>query len=243
VTRIIAELEPSRNREKLLAYLKRLAANVDAIDIPEVPMGKPIASAAVLAAHFKAIHGSIEFIPHLRVIDANRVGLLSTLGGLYVAQVREAVLLRGDDPVEGVKVEDVGVEEAAALAKQRLKQRTPKLGAMLSMRYPLSLIERRLHAPLDFYLILRSLYSYEKLVEVSKLARKLGKKIYAYVILASERNFTLLREMLGDQPIYRVEEVEDVVEKLMHLVDGVILSSPGDRDAIVEAAQRLYRRF
>ncbi len=243
MVRIIAELEPSKNREKLISYLNRLVANVDAVDIPEVPMGRPIASAPVLAAHFKAIYGDTEFIPHIRVIDVNRVGLLSILGGLHVANIREAVLLRGDDPVEGVKVEDITVEEAAVLAKQRLRGRSPSLGAMLSIRYPLSMIEQRLNASLDFYMVLRGLHSYEKLVAVSGLAKKYGKKLYAYVIIASDRNRAMLKEMLGDQPVYNVEDVETVVERLAPLVDGVILSSPGDREAIIMAAQRLYRRF
>lgn len=240
---IIAELEPARKKEKLERYVKNLAANVDAIDIPEVPMGRPVASASIIAAHFKAIYVDVEFIPHIRVIDLNRVGLLSLLAGLHVAEIKEAVLLRGDDPVEGRKVEDINVEEAARLAKIRLRDKRPRLGAMLSMRYPFEKIEERMKADLEFFMVLRGLHDYDKLTRVSRAARRLGKKLYAYVIIGSNRNIDTLRSMLGGQPVYRIEEVEHVVERLSPLVDGIILSSPGDMEAIVEAAQRLSRKF
>ena len=239
--KIIAELEPSRKRDKLLSRVKGLVANVDAIDIPEVPMGRPLASAAVLSAHLQAIYPDTEFIPHVRVIDLNRVGLLSIIAGLGVAGIRETVLLRGDDPVEGSIVEDLTVEEAALLVRERLKT-YPRLGAMLSMRFPIEAMEKRLEAPFDFYMVLRALHDPRKLVKVSTIAQAKGKLLYAYVIVAGSRNRELLKRMLGDQPIYSVEEVENVIDQLSGLVDGIIISSPGDYQALVEAAQKAYRK-
>jgi len=238
--RVIAELEPTRNREKLLKRVKLLAPHVDAIDIPEVPMGRPIASAPVVAAHLSALYPGTSFIPHIRVIDVNRVGMLSILGGLAAAGVGEAVLLRGDRPVEGRVVEDLTVEEAARLAVERLRRR-PSLGAMLSIRYPLPEIERRLEAPFSFYLVLRAFTSLEKLREVSRAAHRLGKKLYAYLIVGGS-NYEQLRRMLGDQPVYRPQEAVEAAAALEGVVDGVLVSSPGSLETVVETVQKLYRR-
>lgn len=238
--KVIAELEPTRNREKLLARVKMLAPNVDAIDIPEAPMGRPIASAPVLAAHLKALYPTLSFIPHIRVIDVNRVGLLSIAGGLKAAGVEEAVLLRGDDPAEGTVVNDLDVEEAAALVKTRIRG-APRLGAMLSIRYPREKIASRLLSSLDFFMVLRALHDREKLAWVAGEARRLGKRLYAYIIVYSERNREKLLSMLGDQPLYPLDRVEEAAEALRGTVDGVVVSSPGDVDAVVKACQRLAR--
>ena len=239
--RVIAELEPTRNNKKLLERAKALAPYVDAIDIPDAPMGRPLAAAYILAAYLAAQYPRIAFIPHIRVGDMNALAILNIIGGLKAAGVREAVLLRGDDPAVGRPVDHLTVEEAAALAKDTVKN-SPLLGAMLSMRYPMESIARRLSAPLDFYMVLRPLASKEKLEATAREARRLGKKLYAYIIIGGEENLEKLRAMLGDQPVYRPAEVPRVAEELEHLVDGVILSSPGSLAAIVEAAQALARR-
>ncbi len=237
--KIIAELEPTRNREKLLKRVRQIAPHVDAIDIPEAPMGVPIASASVLAAHLAALYPSLKFIPHIRVIDVNRVGLLSLIGGIKASGIDEAVLLRGDQPVEGKIVDDINVEEAARYVKERIKH-PPRLGAMLSMRHPFEKIIERVHTPLDFYMVLRPLHDVEKLVNVSREAHRMGKKLYAYIIVGGE-NYEKLRSMLDGQPVYRPEEVVDVARRLADIVDGVIVSSPGSVSTVVEAVQRLSR--
>ncbi len=241
--KIIAELEPTRNNEKLARRLRMLVPHVDAIDIPEVPVGKPIASAPMLAAYIKARYPEVEVMPHVRIIDVNKAALLSIVGGARATRIEELVLLRGDDPLEGEIVRDLkSVEEAAAYIKTRVRK-TPLLGAMLSIRYPIEKIMTRLTAPLDFYLVLRATVSIRKLAEVSREAQRLGKRLYAYIIIVGEKNRKILRNMLGDQPLYTPQEALHVVEEISSLVDGILLSSPGDVDAVVEAAQRLYRRF
>ena len=239
--RILGELEPSKNGEKLAKRVEKLIPVVDAIDIPEAPMGKPIAHAAILASYIKARYG-IDTVPHIRVIDVNTVGLLSILGGLKATGIGEAVLLRGDAPIVGSEVRDLSVETAAEIAVEKLG-RNPQLGAMISLRYPLEAITDRLNAPLSFYLILRPGYSLEKLRQVSRLARSLGKQLYAYVIVASNKNYNKLKNMLIGQPVYSVGEATRFVEKIRDLVDGILVSSPGDVDAISEAARQIKREL
>lgn len=239
--RIIAELEPTRNNKRLLERVKALAPYVDAVDIPDAPLGKPLAAAYVIAAYLAAKYPGIDFIPHIRVGDMNALAILNVIGGLKAAGVREAVLLRGDDPAVGRPVDQLTVEEAASLTKDSIRN-PPLLGAMLSMRYPLESIVERLAAPLDFYLVLRPLASREKLEATAREARRRGKKLYAYIIIGGRGNIETLRAMLGDQPVYTPSEVPKIAEELKPLVDGVILSSPGSPAAIVEAAQVLARR-
>jgi len=239
--KILGELEPTKNNEKLAKRVEKLAGVVDAIDIPEAPMGKPIAHAAILAAYIKAKYG-IDAIPHVRVSDLNTVGLLSILGGLRATGIEEAVLLKGDPPIVGKEVEELTVESAAEVASSRLSGR-PRLGAMMSLRYSLEAITKRLQAPLDFYLVLRPSYSLEKLEQVSKLAKSLNKRLYTYIIVASSRNYPQLREMLVGQPVYNIDEAVRFATKIQRLVDGILISSPGDVDAISETAQRIKREL
>ncbi|KSW12217.1 hypothetical protein CF15_05530 [Pyrodictium occultum] len=239
--RLLGELEPTKNPDKLALRVEKLAQAVDAIDIPEAPMGRPIASAAVLAAYIKAKY-FIDVVPHVRIVDVNTVGLLSILGGLRAAGVEEAVLLRGDRPALGGTVEELTVEEAASIAAKRLHG-SPRLGAMLSLRYPMEAIRSRLEAPLSFYLVLRANYSIERLAEVSKLARSLGKTLYPYVIVASKKNYEKLKMMLADQPIYSLDEAIRFAEKVKSYVDGLLISSPGDMDTVAEAAREIKRRL
>lgn len=236
--RIIAELEPTRNPRKLHQRVRLLVPHFDAIDIPESPMGKPIAHAAVLAALINSKYGT-PVIPHIRVSDVNTVALLSLMGGLAAAEVREAVLLRGDPPEEGAPVEELTVEDAAALVKKRLRGKSPRIGAMLSIRQPMERIEARLRADIDFYMVLRALSNLEKLDRVSRLASRLDKELYAYLIVARPHRLAALKAMLGDQPVYLPEEALTVAEKIEPLVDGVIVSSPGDVEAVVETGQLL----
>ena len=239
--RILGELEPSKNSEKLAKRVEKLVETVDAIDIPEAPMGKPIAHAAVLASYIKAKYG-IDAVPHIRVSDLNAVGLLSILGGLKATGVNEAVLLKGDTPMIGKEVGDLTVETAAEIAAKKLGS-NPRLGAMLSLRYPLEAIMGRLKAPLGFYLILRPGYSLEKLRQVSQIAKSLDKQLYAYVIVASSKNYDQLKKMLVDQPVYSIDEATRFVDKIKDVVDGILVSSPGDVDAINEAARRIKREL
>ncbi len=236
--RLIAELEPTRNPSKLHQRVRLLIPHFDAIDIPESPMGKPIAHAAVLAAVINSRYKT-PVIPHIRVSDVNTVALLSLMGGLAAAEVREAVLLRGDPPEEGSPVEELTVEEAASLVKRRLRGKSPRIGAMLSVRQPLERIEERLRADIDFYMVLRALSDLEKLERISRIASRLGKELYAYLIVARPHRLESLKAMLGDQPVYLPEEALSVAEKIEPLVDGIIVSSPGDIEAVVVTGQLL----
>jgi len=239
--RLIAELEPTRNHDKLLKMVSVLVEYYNAIDIPEAPMGRPLASAAVLASYIKC-RWDVDVIPHLRIVDVNKTSLISIIGGLKAVGVRETVLLKGDKPWEGVIVGDVAtVEEAAAYVKARVSK-PPLLGAMLSLRYGFSDIASRLTSPLDFFLVLRPTHDLQKLRDVSRRAKSLGKRLYAYIITALDKDGKArLQSMLGDQPVYLVDEALSVIELLKDSVDGVIVSSPGSVDAIRALGEKMLR--
>lgn len=236
-TRLIAELEPLQSREKLEARLRALIPYFDVIDIPEAPLGNPSASSALLAVYIWSKYG-VQVIPHIKVTDVNSLALINIVSGLAVVGIEEVVVLRGDPPRIGSTVEDVSVEGVLDLVKKYSKG-TPRLGALISLRYPRSLIGKRLNKPFSFYFVLRPAVDLDKLVWLSREARRKGKKLYAYIIVMGEKNKSTLRSLLGSQPVYEVREAIAVIERLSGLVDGFIVSSPGDVDAMVSVAQRL----
>jgi 5,10-methylenetetrahydrofolate reductase len=125
---IIAEVTPVRDREKLLKKLEALKPLVDWIDIPEAPGGKPTAHSLAVGALAKQM--GFEPIVHIRLLDVNKTGLKSLLGGVYILDIKHVVLLQGDPPAEGQPVREVSTEEAVEEAKKL----GLKAGALLSLR-------------------------------------------------------------------------------------------------------------
>ncbi len=232
---LIAELEPLQNKEKLEARLRALIPHFDVIDIPEAPLGNPSVSSALLAVYIWSKYG-IKVIPHIKVTDVNSLALINIVNGLATIGIEEVVVLKGDPPRIGSTVEDVTVESVPDFVKKYSKN-IPRLGALISLRYPRNLIERRLNKPFAFYYILRPIVDLDKLAWLSREARRNGKRLYAYIIVMSEKNKPILQSLLGDQPVYETKEAITIMERLSSLVDGFIVSSPGDVNAMISVAQ------
>ncbi len=227
----IAELEPTKKKHKLNKVVNRLRKYVDLFDIPESPLGKPVAHSVLLASYLREALG-VDVIPHIRVQDLNKTALLSIIGGLEFIGINKVVLLRGD-PVSNDSTK-LTVEEAAFYAKNYYKKL--KVGAIVSLRYPTTEILKRVgNRYLDFFLVLRASQYEDKLRIIRQHSST--KKIYVYVIIATEKNLPFLREMLNDQPLHILSEVSSFVDRVRGFADGVVLSCPFDTDAIVEVSK------
>jgi len=79
----------------------------------------------------------------------------------------------------------------------------------------------------------------ELLKAVSKRARELNKRLYAYLLVATERNRGLVESL--KQPFVNLESVEEEALLFKDLVDGLIVSCPNDREGLIEAARALGR--
>ena len=235
VLKIIAEVTPGRVHG-LQGYLPEVAELADAVDIPESPLGIPHPNSVATAAYLKARYGC-EVIPHVRLVDLNKVSLLSLAYAAKAFGAYGLVILRG----EGRAPTWVGSsEEAALIIKGTKGLRDLRLGAILSLRYPPDKIVKRAEGPFSFFLATRlDPRNPEEQEESLRHVRSLGKEVYPYVIVATKDNRDVISYV--KQPFITEGELRDVVEGLEGLVDGVVVSVPHDREGL-KRCLRILRR-
>jgi 5,10-methylenetetrahydrofolate reductase len=220
---IIAEVTPVRDRERLLKKLEALRPLVDKIDIPEAPGGKPTAHA--LAVGVLAKQMGFEPIVHIRLLDVNKTGLKSLLGGAYLLDIREVVVLQGDPPTEGRPVGDVSTEEAVAEAKKI----GLKVGALLSLKRD---YKRRIETlGADFYLALH-------FTDVRQL-EGLPPVVYPYVIVKTNNNSALIERL--KQTAVDPQKALELIRALEGVAPGVVVSVPGDFDTLLSLLNQIKK--
>ena len=235
VLKIIAEVTPGRVHG-LQGYLPEVAELADAVDIPESPLGIPHPNSVATAAYLKARYGC-EVIPHVRLVDLNKVSLLSLAYAAKAFGAYGLVILRG----EGRAPTWVGSsEEAALIVKGTKGLRDLRLGAILSLRYPPDKIVKRAEGPFSFFLATRlDSRNPEEQEESLRHVRSLGKEVYPYVIVATKDNRDIISYV--KQPFITEGELRNVVEGLEDLVDGVVVSVPHDRKGLKRCLHTLRR--
>ncbi|MET1128096.1 MAG: methylenetetrahydrofolate reductase [Thermoproteota archaeon] len=240
---VLVEVVPPKKLDELNSIAEAVSeAELDGIDLPEAPMGVPVGSAPVIAAYLHAKYG-VKVVPHLRVTDMNSNAIVNVARALALLGVDRLVLIRGDEPALGRIVEDVSVERAAQLVKKFTKSKL-KVGALLSPRYPLGLVEERVKSEdIDFFLMLRPLHSHERLKKVRVMVERAGKKLLAYIIVKTPRNAGVLSKILRDQPTYAVNEVLDIADKLAGYTDGFVISAPHDLQAAVRLGRTIKLKY
>jgi len=232
--KLLVEVAPRRNRERLLEEVSKLANYVDAVFIPDAPLGKPSAH-AIAVAHIVSESLGLEAIPSIRLRDVNTNGLLNLVGAAKILGIRSIVLVRGDPPAHGVPVDDIGTEEAIALLRGVRAFQGIRLGLVVSMAKGYEMIGERLRLPINMALVSRLWRPRDLEHEVFAEARKRGIEIYPYIVVASEARRRAVYEMLrGHQPVYLPREAAKVLEELRGLCDGVLVSSPMDPGACLE---------
>ncbi len=221
---LIAELTPVVDRTKLLKKLEALKPLVDKVDIPEAPGGKPTAHSLAVGALAKQT--GFEPIVHIRLLDVNKTGLKSLLGGAYVLDIKHVVVLQGDPPAEGRPVGEVSTEEAVEEAK-KLGLRA---GALLSLRRDYKRRVETIRA--DFYLALH--------LTDAKQLEGLPPVVYPYVIVRTSSNSALIERLR--QTAVGPHEALTLVKALEGVAPGVVISVPGDFDALVGLLKQIKMR-
>jgi len=221
---IIAEVAPVRDRAKLLKKLEALKPLVDKIDIPEAPGGQPTAHSLAVGALAKQI--GFEPIVHIRLLDVNKTGLKSLLGGVYVLDIKHVVVLQGDPPAEGRPVGEVSTEEAVEEAKKM----GLRAGALLSLRRDYRRRVETLGA--DFYLALH-------LADVKQL-KGLPPVVYPYVMVRTSNNSALIERLR--QTAVELHEALALVEALEGVAPGAVISVPGDFETLLRLLRQIKTR-
>ena len=217
---IIVEITPVVNKEHLLKKMEAVRPFVDAIDIPEAPGGRPLAHSLAVGALAKQL--GLEPIVHIRLLDVNKTGLKSLLGGAKVLEIKKVVLLQGDPPYEGRPVGEVSTEEAVAEAKKL----GLAAGALVSLKRD---YWRRLEIGADFYLALH-------FSDVRQLV-SLPPVVYPYIIRKTSQNIALIEKLR--QTAVTPNEAVELVKGLEGVAPGAVLSAPGDFAALVKTLREI----
>lgn len=227
---IISELPMARKKEKIIELAKSLVEFSDIIDIPEAPLGFSSPSSPILSCIIKESIKEANIITHLRLYDINRLALINTIMGLRISGINDVLLLRGDQPKIGRKVEEITPDEGIPLLRQHFKRLN--VGLLINLNKDLKEIEERIKLRASFYLITRPWYS-KKLGSVSRMIRKNNSKLYIYFVILTEKNREFLSRLIPKEEIVKIEELEERIEVVKEYIDGIVFSSPKDYHSLL----------
>lgn len=234
---ILVELVPPRRRSELESFISCTREYVDCYDIPESPLGYPSPNAVATSIYVKEVTGKCV-ISHIRLHDVNTNGLLSLAYAAHLYGIDGIVLTRGDKPRYGSVVEDVGTEKAIMFLKKKIPDL--KIGAIISLRYSLREIKKRISIGADFFLVLRlGRETIEKYVEVNDVARENSIELYPYIIVSTSKNKDLLNKI--DHPVLSPSEVNVFINRYKHLFKGILISCPIDLDGLLKTLKVIDR--
>jgi len=204
-------------------------------------MGIPKPSSVVIGTALRQSLGyGYKVIAHVRLGDVNPVALASLVMGAEVVELDGILITVGDKPAYGTFVNQMYTDHAIEFLRNTIGVRIA-LGAILSLRYDLNAISSRVRKPFDFFHAMRvSRNNIDVLSRVSEIVSSLGKKLYAYIIVATPRNREFVETELK-QPFIGINELRSFVEDVKDLVNGVIISCPLDGEGRIEAVKLLHR--
>jgi len=233
--KIVCELAPSTKLDLLNNLVKELMEYTDVFDIPDSPLGKPYPNSLTVATYLKLTTNK-EVFSHIRLKDVNLNALISLVKSAILFKIDAVVLLQGDNPAIGPPVSFTSTEQAIEVLKGELKgEELPKIGALLSLRYPKERILQRLRLNVDLLLILR-LSNPSDIEDISKEAKRSRIELYPYVLVKTAKSKRILSS-LGGQYSVELNNLKSFIENLRDLVNGVVISCPGDRKGLVEAVK------
>lgn len=230
--KVIVEFVPRKRKEETDLVLGELSKYIDCFDIPESPLGNPMPNAVATSIYIKEFTGKCV-IAHIRLYDVNRIGLLSLALAAQAYGVDGVVLTRGDKPRTGIAVNDIDTIKAIKLLEREVPEL--RVGAIISLRYPLKDIIDRINAGASFYLVLRFSREYiDKYMRVLDVAEKQGVILYPYIIVSTEKNQWLI-DRIG-QPHIPLSDLEEFLEDYKDILyHGIVLSVPLDLDGLIES--------
>lgn len=230
---VAVEVEPFKSKRDLEWIAEVIGTKADLVDIPDLPLGKRLSS-PVAAAYLAAVIGPGRVIAHVRTVDHSIHAIKGIAKTLLSLGVYRLVLLRGD-PL-GAETGPSPEEAFRVLAPYR--ERGLKLGFIISLRKPMEVIEERLNLDPDFVLVLN--LTRERLEILGEVASRI--EVIPYIIVRTQRNATLFTHGVSSLSLGPAEAVNLACGAGQAGAWGVLVSSPGDRQALAYVAGEVKRR-
>ncbi|AFZ69992.1 5,10-methylenetetrahydrofolate reductase [Caldisphaera lagunensis DSM 15908] len=236
---ILAELTPYNNKEKLLKYAKELIDYSDFIDIPDSPLGIPSPSSSILSCMIKEKFPEANIITNIRLYDINRLSLINSITALKMNKINHFLLVRGDMPKIGNKVDEIIPDDAIGFI--RSMNIDGYFGLLLNLNKTIDEIELRIKKRASFYLITRPWFS-EKIKQVSKMVREQKSKLYIYFVMLTDKNKEFLLNYLPKEELIHIDNLKESIQVVNDYVDGILFSSPMDHKGLVNSL-RLFQKY
>ncbi|MGC8566715.1 MAG: hypothetical protein C0171_06985 [Caldisphaera sp.] len=227
---IISELVPTKNKEKLINYARKLIELSNTIDIPDGPLGLPSPSSPILSCIIKENINYADIITHIRLLDINSLNLLNIMFGLKMSGINKILLVRGDPPSIGKKIDDISPEEGISIIRSNIDG--IEGGLLLNLNKPSEEIEKRVNIKASFYLITRP-WNSDKLERISKSIKRNGSKLYIYFVILSDSNKEFLLRYLPSEELIKVNKIKEAIDTIGSFVDGILFSSPNDFNSLL----------
>lgn len=240
--KIFVELEPTGRAHKFEEWLESIKGLVDGVHIPDSPLGVP--RTHPLALSVLAMKHGISPTCHLRLMDINKVAFISLIRGALVLSIKRLLFVRGDPPKirDTTVVTDLTTEDAIKFVKKELKLKELIVGATLNVKFSMNKILKRLESGADFYLAMHC-YSPEDISdELLKELKVRNAKLYSYFIVETKKNRGIIRSFLKDLPINYSKNMMERFESFDGLVDGLVVTSPGDFEGSLNVLRSYARR-
>lgn len=240
----------------------KVADLVDGWNITDSAGGRPAPSGTAVACVLKQIYPEKMALPMLIMNYKGAVEIGADALAAEAMGVDGMIPDPGDPPAYGNLIKmgedggtDILTDADEILAYRRslasepvkdylrdtVKIKNVQLGCLLTARVPAELAIERLKNGWDFCFFLRlEEESVPKLKEIAAECKKLGKPIYPYFCVGTEKNKRVL-DMIGWPATTDMDGAEDFVASLDGVVDGVIATCLGDAAGDLELLQRLQK--
>ncbi len=236
---------------------------VDGWNITDSAGGRPAPSGAAVACVLKARNPDKIVIPMLITnykgpVEVGAVALAAEAVGVdgmvpdpgdppqygHPIRTREdggCQLLTDPDEISQYRRSTGPAEEVRSFLRNTVKIRNVRLGCLLTARRPAEDAIARISDEWDFGFFMRlEEESLATLRQVADESRRLGKAIYAYLIVETPKNKKTIGR-IGWPSTSTLDRAEEFVAQLADVVDGIIPTCLGDRAGEAELLEKLQR--
>ncbi len=258
--KILYEFIPRLNFVESAAKVENL---VDGYNITDSASGIPAPSGASVACVLKSIYPDKMMIPMFitnykgpveiggAALAAEAMGVDGILpdpgdapkyGNLIRTRADGSCQVLSDpDEILAYRRSTGPAEEVRDFLRNEVKISKVQMGCMLTARVPAEAAIERLKNDWDFGFFLRLEESTApKLKEICAEAKKMGKPIYPYFIVGTDKNKKIL-ERIGWPATTTMDKVEDFMADLEGSVDGVIATCLGNLASDLELLEKVQK--
>ncbi|MBC7115074.1 MAG: hypothetical protein H5T47_05575 [Archaeoglobi archaeon] len=250
--KILHEFVPTRKFLNLAEETKNL---VDGWNITDSASGIPAPSGTAVGCVLKTKYPEKTVLPvfilhYKSAVEAGALALAASAVGVdglvvdgpmfrFKPYSERLEQLWGDKPAYGDALAQFKSPEEGRDFLREITKSNIKIGGLVTAKRPLEDCIAKARDSWDFIFFMRlEETSFSKLEEVAKVCRELGKQIYTYFLIETEKNRETLKK-IGWSPTTTMDGVEEFAERLEGVVDGIIATCAGDAKGDLELLEKL----